>query len=809
MGRKSAGQKRNESFSPSSISFDMLSRNFHRPLKEVSKDLGVCSTMLKKICRGFGIKRWPHRKIRSLNRMIRSLETSAPASAEEAEQVQQEIVLLHAKVQNLVRRGELHGDDDSKSEPGSPSSSTEASPVISKRAVAPTPKTASAGPGPQRPVPPPFLQPAPSSGVASSGLPLGPSPGELRASELLNMPRSSDSLTLLLQAGAYDSDNWVDCVRQWAAPAPLGDSMHSSSSEFVRFPGLMPYRSGSAEIGLSRSMDLESLRLEGIRRPTFDPGRPPTLSDSMLFVPGGLPRKAPLGGMPDLVDVGAQRLTGSASLSDIVSPAAGTPVTASMSMPTLPTPAPTPPTPGPHPTIKSESLSSVESATSQSSSDRDRGKKRTAGGDVRGPVGDPDPRSPRSAGPFSDPRAPDLRSAAAAADPRAAQYLPRFAPGVPSSLDRDRDREAPTRSDSTLTRSGSGLSRSGSSLTRSDSGLTRSDSGLTRSDSGRSDSGPTRSDSGRSDSAPTRSDLGPTRSDSDPTPPNRIPSFGSTGDVSSPIGLVEGSPSFGTPLPQPVTSSASLGSLLAPGPLRSFPPVFSGSWPRASLSTDGLFNEAFDHKLPGMFPSESPSGEQFFDMGARPHGLTLSDSLPSFGRPGVPDLRSASMTPSLSLSLSLGSSGTPSASSSMDSQAAPSLRDSAEKQPGEPGAGDKDGRKAGDKDGRKAGGPDGGQAHEGPTAAVAAALGNMVFPPPNLNAQHQQYMAHAMSGLQYGFPFGPFPFMPPGADPAMAYRQAMFFQPPFQNGGPMSASGPGAGPAIAGTSASPRLGGPH
>ena len=45
------------------ISYDLLKENFHLPISQVAKDLGVCATVLKKICRKNGIPRWPHRKV--------------------------------------------------------------------------------------------------------------------------------------------------------------------------------------------------------------------------------------------------------------------------------------------------------------------------------------------------------------------------------------------------------------------------------------------------------------------------------------------------------------------------------------------------------------------------------------------------------------------------------------------------------------------------------------------------------------------------------------------------------------------------
>jgi RWP-RK domain len=46
-----------------SITREQLTKYFHLPITDVAKELGICATMLKKICRKNGIPRWPHRKV--------------------------------------------------------------------------------------------------------------------------------------------------------------------------------------------------------------------------------------------------------------------------------------------------------------------------------------------------------------------------------------------------------------------------------------------------------------------------------------------------------------------------------------------------------------------------------------------------------------------------------------------------------------------------------------------------------------------------------------------------------------------------
>jgi len=80
-----------------SIGLEQLSEYFHLPINDVAKELGICATVLKKICRRNGIPRWPHRKIKSIDKRIRSLETSVAKNPDEEERIKQEISTLRSK----------------------------------------------------------------------------------------------------------------------------------------------------------------------------------------------------------------------------------------------------------------------------------------------------------------------------------------------------------------------------------------------------------------------------------------------------------------------------------------------------------------------------------------------------------------------------------------------------------------------------------------------------------------------------------------------------------------------------------------
>lgn len=55
-------------------SIKTLARFFHLPISLAGERLGMCPTMLKRICRANGVKKWPYRKLSSLDKAIARLE---------------------------------------------------------------------------------------------------------------------------------------------------------------------------------------------------------------------------------------------------------------------------------------------------------------------------------------------------------------------------------------------------------------------------------------------------------------------------------------------------------------------------------------------------------------------------------------------------------------------------------------------------------------------------------------------------------------------------------------------------------------
>jgi hypothetical protein len=93
-----------------SITLELLQSYYNVPLAELAKELGLSLTLLKKICRKFGIQRWPHRQIRSLNKSAQELQERAyqATSAEEQADIKVQLDLLEKK-KRLVTRGASSG----------------------------------------------------------------------------------------------------------------------------------------------------------------------------------------------------------------------------------------------------------------------------------------------------------------------------------------------------------------------------------------------------------------------------------------------------------------------------------------------------------------------------------------------------------------------------------------------------------------------------------------------------------------------------------------------------------------------------
>ena len=56
------------------LSKETISQYFYMPITQAAKELNVGLTLLKKRCRELGIRRWPHRKLMSLQTLIKNVQ---------------------------------------------------------------------------------------------------------------------------------------------------------------------------------------------------------------------------------------------------------------------------------------------------------------------------------------------------------------------------------------------------------------------------------------------------------------------------------------------------------------------------------------------------------------------------------------------------------------------------------------------------------------------------------------------------------------------------------------------------------------
>ncbi|KAG9442965.1 hypothetical protein H6P81_018819 [Aristolochia fimbriata] len=83
-----------------SIALTDLVKHFGLPIAEASRNLKVGVTVLKRKCREFGIPRWPHRKIKSLDSLIQNLQEEA----ERQQRENQEAARAVMKRQRMLER---------------------------------------------------------------------------------------------------------------------------------------------------------------------------------------------------------------------------------------------------------------------------------------------------------------------------------------------------------------------------------------------------------------------------------------------------------------------------------------------------------------------------------------------------------------------------------------------------------------------------------------------------------------------------------------------------------------------------------
>lgn len=94
------------------ITFDMLQEHFTKPLKDAASYFGVCTTLLKKVCRKNGILSWPYRQIIGLQKSIASMKQQVQYfDGDQQRQYTEQLAKLHIKLNTFIRTGEAPSEE--------------------------------------------------------------------------------------------------------------------------------------------------------------------------------------------------------------------------------------------------------------------------------------------------------------------------------------------------------------------------------------------------------------------------------------------------------------------------------------------------------------------------------------------------------------------------------------------------------------------------------------------------------------------------------------------------------------------------
>jgi hypothetical protein len=93
---------------PRTITLEELEQYFNIPEKQVAKNLGVCLTSLKKLCRHHGIHRWPYRKLKSIEKKIHRIRQNS-SSFDDQSMAQTKLMVLVEERQRFPFMGQPSG----------------------------------------------------------------------------------------------------------------------------------------------------------------------------------------------------------------------------------------------------------------------------------------------------------------------------------------------------------------------------------------------------------------------------------------------------------------------------------------------------------------------------------------------------------------------------------------------------------------------------------------------------------------------------------------------------------------------------
>ncbi|XP_024170057.1 protein RKD1 [Rosa chinensis] len=96
------------------LSRETISSYFYMPITQAAKELNIGLTLLKKRCRELGIRRWPHRKLTSLQTLIRNIQELGKEEEENEEKLRNAIELLEREKKLMEEAPDMQLEDNTK-----------------------------------------------------------------------------------------------------------------------------------------------------------------------------------------------------------------------------------------------------------------------------------------------------------------------------------------------------------------------------------------------------------------------------------------------------------------------------------------------------------------------------------------------------------------------------------------------------------------------------------------------------------------------------------------------------------------------
>ncbi|XP_043705461.1 protein RKD1-like [Telopea speciosissima] len=109
--RSDREQKTNGS---SELTREAISSYFYMPITQATKELNVGLTLFKKRCRELGINRWPHRKLMSLQTLIKNIQELREEGEESEAHLRQAVELLEQERKLMEEMPDLKLEEKTK-----------------------------------------------------------------------------------------------------------------------------------------------------------------------------------------------------------------------------------------------------------------------------------------------------------------------------------------------------------------------------------------------------------------------------------------------------------------------------------------------------------------------------------------------------------------------------------------------------------------------------------------------------------------------------------------------------------------------